>query len=227
MPSVSQAQLKASLINMAKGKRKKHRKRQFNLKSKISNFIYPYKQYCDGGSLTQAGMTTATTGSFYAWQFTLDMIPQVATFVALYDKYRIRQIEFTIRPRALTTSAINTGQGTVAQQYLTTLIVAVDNDDANVPASYNALREYGNAKEFAGHLVTKPIKIVFRPAVAMLSYNNGITFGSSERFSPWIDCANTAVPHYGLKAALGNTASNNLQTFDVSARYLVEFCNVR
>lgn len=213
----------------------KHAKRiRTNLRKRISmnmrldKFIYPFRQYCDDGLLTYSAVTSsALVDNVYAWQFTAAMIPQFATFAALYDVYSIKLIEFTIRPRyAIETNPNASSMGTVAQRYLSNYIVVVDHDDANLPTNYNALREYNTAREYYDN-PAKVKKIVFKPAVAQIIYNNGITTANSERFSPWIDCANPNVPHYGVKMALPVNSTANFLTMDISVRYLIEFKHVR
>lgn len=206
--------------------RKTYRK-QSGFNTNMDKIIYPYRQYCDTALLTNAGITTqVAVDSRFAWQFTLNMLPQVATFTSLYDVYRISKIEFTIRPRAVIHQILGGGQGTVGLPAYNNFIYAVDNDDANVPASYNELREYGNAKEIQLLQGRKHV-ITFKPAVAQIIYNNGITTANGERFSPWIDVANPAVPHYGIKIALPPTTSANQITCDITVRYLLEFKQVR
>jgi len=208
--------------------RRKIRKQGFT-KSFNTNFdriTYPYKQYCDQALLSFPGCSSRTLDTGYAWQFALNQIPQVVTFAALYDSYRINLIEFTIRPRAIRTQVMSASEGLVSQQFVNNIIVAVDHDDANPPLTYNELREYGNAKEYS---LTDglPRKIIFKPAVAALLYNNGITQGNTERFSPWIDVANTNIPHYGIKLVVPPTNTVNDFTFDVTVRMLIEFRQVR
>jgi len=198
--------------------------------SNADSIIYRYRQYCDSALLSYTGVTSTTiTDSCYAWQFQLNMIPQVATFTSLYDEYRIDGVEFTLVPRANINIAsgnlAGTGQNTVANAYLPRLIIAKDHDDATVPASYNALREYGNSKEYYVQN-GRVIKVYIKPAVAQQIYN-GVTSANSERFSPWIDCANNNVPHYGIKVALPASAIANYITLDVTVRYLLSFRQVR
>lgn len=205
-------------------RQQKARKLGFN--SNFDKVIYPYKQYCDTATLTNSFITSSTVGTNYAWQFTLDMLPQVATFAALYDVYRIAKVEFCIRPRAIINAPINSSQGTLAGGgYLNNVLVAVDHDDANAPTSFNALREYGNAKEY--QLATgRPIKFTFVPAVAQQIYN-GVVAASGERFAPWIDMGNTNVPHYGVKVAMQPMATNSIVTCDITVRYMIECKQVR
>lgn len=230
---------KGKLMLVAKGKKQRsrilrvsnlirHRRAGFN--ADFDRIVYRYKQYCDSTSLNQKTITTAAlTENGYSWQFQLNMIPQFATFTSLYDVYRIDMVEFTVVPRAsinIASGALaGTNQGINTTLYLARFIMTVDTDDAVVPTTYNQIREYGQAKEY--YVVQpKPIKIYFKPAVAQLLYN-GITPASTEKFSPWIDCANSAVPHYGVKIVMPQTQADNYITCDITARYLLSFKQVR
>jgi len=219
MPKIGRPKKKQNLKTF----RKIHRRKTMHLSARK---IYPYIQWCDTALLTAKGITSsALVDSTVALQFQLDMLPQYATFTALYDQYRIVKVEIHLNPRVQVFNGMTVGQGTVAQNYTKKIIWTIDNDDAVAPTNYNTVREYGNSHEF--NLINGNSKVItFKPAVSAYVYN-GVSPAYGERFSPWIDVAYPSVPHYGIKMALPVSTTVNDCTVDFSARYYIEFRSVR
>lgn len=162
--------------------------------------------------------------SSYAFVFRLDQCNQVATFSALFDQYRIDMVEITFLPRAMHNLAAGSGFGAANSYYW---LSAVDHDDATVPAALSTLREYGNCKT---HSATKGdvVKIMVKPRVADILFNNGVTSSYGARISPWIDMAYTGTEHYGLKIAMPPSgAALTTVAYEVQVRYLLEMKDVR
>lgn len=212
------------LIPFNKYRSKAVKRMHHTLTSRINNMIYPYKQWCDSSLLSNPSISSGNPAdTYYAFQFTLDMIPQVATFAALYDQYRITEIQLIVRASAVVTIDEFEGQGLPVGPHQ--FIYCIDHDDANVPTSYNQIREYGNAKEM--NMVTgKDVKIKFQPYVSTLVYN-GITPAYRPVPAPFLDLSVTNVPHYGVKMALKGSNVSGLLSCNVSARYCIEFKNTR
>lgn len=194
--------------------------RRLTFSKDFSKMVYPYKQWTDGTLLTQNFITSSNlVENCYAWSFTLNMLPQVATFAALYDEYRIASIEFIVRPHGLANLPFANSQGATSQ-YNGTICIVNDHDDATVPASYNVLREYSVAKEFNPNL-GKEFRMVFTPHVSQQIYN-GVTPSYKSIPAPWLDMGITSTPHYGVKVAMHVTAFANITTCDIDVRYLLE-----
>lgn len=87
---------------------------------------------------------------------------------------------------------------------------AIDRDDYNVPASVNALKEHGNYKE----RILRPnrwVSIRFKPNVLIPYLGSGLSV-STTGFPAYkfVDCAQTNVPHFGLKYFIDNMINTSM-----------------
>ena len=131
----------------------------------------------DANNLFQFGM---------AFQGRLDQCQAFTDFTTLFDRYKISGIKVKFIP--LTTQAtLNTA--------VPMLAYAIDLDDASVPGSYAELNQKYNVRK---KRLDKPVSIYLKPRVAASVYN-GLGSGYAVGKPMYIDCNNTAVPHYGLK----------------------------
>lgn len=225
MPRVSQTtpeKLVTARANKLFRRFRKLARKRLTFKSRINNMIYPYKQWCDSSELSHATIESDLLDKFFAWQFTLDMIPQYSTFVSLYDQYRITSIELIIRATSIVNTPSGSAQGAPIPNHL--FIYAVDHDDSTLPTSYNQIREYGNARE-VNMVLGHDCKIRFKPYVSTLVYN-GVTPAYCPKPAPFLDLSHTDIPHYGVKMAVKGGA-NDVLYCTVSARYCIEFKNAR
>jgi hypothetical protein len=148
--------------------------------------------------------------------FTLNDLPEVASFTNLFDQYRFDSIDVYFIPltsRVLPASAALVSSGL--------LVSAVDYDDSGVPASLAVVLNYQNAKL---HPAGTPHTISFVPHVAINTYTGA--FGAFANASKqWIDAASQSVVHFGIKTAI--TGSSNWPTWRVICRYHVSFKSPR
>jgi len=201
-------------------------RKRLSMGTRLSN-VYTYRQYVDSSQLNFAGM--ASLAGFFngqGHQFTIGMLPQINTFAALYDQYRIAKIEFRIIPRAISNVPLGGDEGAVSAGVKARIIYAIDYDDANLPTTYNQLREYGNAKTMDLQF-GRSRTIIWTPTVSAEIFNSPVSTSYGSRRSPWLDIASTSVPHYGLKLGIEGTTINNQYTVDYEVRYLVQFKSVR
>lgn len=206
---------------------------------------YAYKQTVVGSSITSLAISTilqqtAGTVTNVAINFQLADLPQVATFTALYDQYRINKIKFQLLPAA-----------SITQQNSTTGVVSnypmppsdnngpgglygtvIDYDDSTALSTLAEYLQYmnfkkGNVASLATHTRT------FQPSVDMGVLNAaGTVIGGSSKKSPWIDCAYNTIPHYGIKLYIDPCWESGgyeqaRQAFRVICTYFLEFKNVR
>jgi hypothetical protein len=168
------------------------------LKNQVAQYNKPYYISQMGSQVTLITTSTIvdTMGGIY---FGVSGLNQLATLQGLFDQYKIIEIEVWIQYSPVTTT-VTAGQE-IASQYAT----VVDYDDANSPASYNALLEFEDALATtlsAGHYHR------FKPHVAMAVYSGAFTSFANIP-APWIDSASSTVQHYGVKVAaqLSNVAN--------------------
>lgn len=128
-----------------------------------------------------------------AMQFQLDQSLQFTDFALLYDRYKIKGVKVTIIPLGQPSTNATT-QGLADTNYAT-IAIAVDNDDASLPADWNAVAVKQDCKI---RRLSKPISVYIRnPKLAAAVYD-GVTNAYTSK-TGWLDMGSTGVPHYGLK----------------------------
>jgi len=160
-------------------------------------------------------LTTSTTlSSFAALYFTAGALDQISALTAVFDQYRIDEVELWIIPRLLG----GLGNGTQEAGLLHSVI---DYDDASNLTTVQQALDYTNvvvSSGSCGHYRR------WKPHCAVAAYSGSFTSYINEE-SPWIDAASTAVQHYGVKLAIGVTDS--VYTFDAVARFRMTWRNLR
>lgn len=153
-----------------------------------------------------------------AFTFTLNDVPQVTSFQALFDQYRIAEIQVTFRPMYTGTSIAVTVSNIIPQIY-----TAVDFDSATT-TSIAAIREYSTCKTHE----LEDFAIRFKPGIAMAAYSGAFT-SFANMTNQWLDLASPAIQHYGLLYGIeaGNSGQTALQVWNVEFQYKLEFRNYR
>jgi len=177
------------------------------------------------GNSGDAIVATPTAVLDFAFAFSLGDLPQVASWSALFDQYRIEKIKLRFMYRGSSISILSAAS---PNALLPMAHVVLDFDDSN------ALTTIASALEYATHRYLRPgdsLEIEFTPAIARALYASGAFTGYEliPSNQVWIDMANTGVPHYGVKGVIENltTASTENVVWDVNATYVVSFSNVR
>lgn len=179
-------------------------------KMTTNNQVYKFVQQVSIGTNASSTTLNVFTGTF----FTLSQIDQVAQLQAVFDQYRIDEIEFWIWPRAG-----NQNVGASVDQGL--LASVVDYDDASSLSSFASALDYSNVCVTSGrdgHYRR------FKPHVAVAAYSGAFTSFANEE-SPWLDMASPGVQHYGVKTAWTPTDVVYGQSFQ--ARFHLSCRNVR
>lgn len=162
----------------------------YNNTLKKDNAVHRFIQSLDFGAV----LTTSTTlPTFYARSFTFNDVQQVSSFTAVFDQYRIDELELWLYPD-VSNSASTTNP---------TYYSAIDYDDANAPTALGSLQQYTNVIETTmnnGHYMR------FRPHVAIAAYSGAFTSFMNQK-SNWIDSGSPGVQHYGIKAGFNITGS--------------------
>ncbi len=159
-------------------------------------------------------ITTSTTlNSNTSFSFILNSINQVASYTALFDQYRIMEVEARFIPRSANFSAIPYSQGLLTS--------VIDYDDASVVSTPAAALDYQSQLTVP---VGQPFVRRFKPHIAVAAYN-GSFGGFSNAADVWIDAASPDVQHYGMK--LVATPTNTAVGYDMIVKLWCQFRNVR
>jgi len=150
--------------------------------------------------------TSAAVPTSASIQFNIAQFGNNAEFLALFDQYRIKQIEVWLTP----TGAQNLPSGVVA--------TAIDLDDAAAPVLATTLSKPG---AIAGNTSLGRYHR-WQPAVADALYS-GTFVGFGSTMSPWINSTSSTVQHYGFKIAGSTTTS--VVAYDLAVRAICEFRN--
>lgn len=180
------------------------------------NGVYSFKQTLNYGTITATAADVETNFSF-----ALSAVPQVASFTALFDAYRLDWVRVRFIPRTNTNQA---GYSATVNSYTSLFLTAIDYDDIG-SITTAALLEYQNVQV---DNCLKPRTVTFKPKCSPQVYKvSGTTIGYAEaKPGLWIDCAYTDVPHYGLRTSLGSQGTY-YTAMDVIIDYHLSFKGVR
>lgn len=148
--------------------------------------------------------------------FQVSDLPQIATFQALFDQYRIKNVVVYFKTQA-------------TQVYW-------GNSSGDVPSCTTAIDYNDNSTDLAPAVqfqtaVTNPMTTTFvralQPRTAVPVYN-GITTSAymmGEK-DAWLDLNFPSIPHYQLVVNIGSTSIDNQFVYVVDVLYTVEFRTV-
>lgn len=151
-------------------------------------------------------VTSTSTATFRSFSFKFSDTQDVAEMSAVFDQYKIANIDYKIMPDV-----------TIADSSTKVLGLnqcVIDYDDANLftsitdPADYTNLRVSGPLEAIQGSFV---------PHFAYAAYATGVFTSFANSPPRWIDAASPGVEHYGLKLAFGTTST--VITYTVTFRY--------
>lgn len=155
-------------------------------------------------------MTTSTgAATLYSRVFALSDFAGHTQYTALFERYRITQLEVWLNPSVATSTSGSPEGGTY--------ISGLDLDDASLPTGYAQMQRCQGAVEtsiMCGHYHK------WKPALAMLAYPL-TTFASTEASSLWVDTDSPTTQYYALKASASQTYSEVAVT--LICRATVEF----
>jgi hypothetical protein len=146
--------------------------------------------------------SSSTVPSYLGLTPTLSSFNGYSNYTALFDQYRIEQLEVWMEPVIVPTTNGNT------------LATCVDLDDANTPTAVATVTDH------PGALVGLSMAARYHkwvPHVAVAAYSG--TFASfTNAVAPWIDSASSAVQHYGFKVACASVGTPTAYLITVRAR---------
>ncbi len=174
-----------------------------------------------GGS---SDLFLVNTGGFGAvFNFSLADLAQSSDWTAVFDQYKIEDVEVHFMPFFPAPGITNTSTNFAhASQFV------LDFDDGNALGSENAALEYDNCQS-AMHYDEVVVKL--HPAVAPAYYQSGAFggYGVAPSDREWLDCGSTGILHYGIKCWIGALAASSTMVagWNVYAQYTVSFRNTR
>ncbi len=150
--------------------------------------------------------------------FTLSQMPGYTNLQSLFDRYRIMSVDVTFQPY------LNQEMTTTSPPTIPRLHTCIDFDDESVPGSQAELMKYGT---YAAVVSNHPLRRRFVPRAALQVFN-GVTTGYGEAEAhKWLDCANAAIPHYGLKYYLPVTTTGTLFGYVIQMTMIAQFAGAR
>jgi len=174
------------------------------------NKPYRISQELNAGTIIS---TSTTIPTFGATSFSVNSLDQISQLAAVFDQYRIDEIECWCIPNQLGLNAGGAGL----------LYSVVDYDDSSNLSTIGQAEDYTNclcSPSNEGHYRR------FVPHAAVAMYSGSFTsYGNVA--SPWIDTASTNVQHYGLKMACTAITGGTAETIALQVRYHLSFRNVR
>ena len=177
--------------------------------------------------------TVASTASYTYVRTTFQLSDinstDLAYFQGLFDQYRITGIEVAFRSLTNPDASYTANSATTinANNFFMDIYAVVDNDDANTPTSIEYMQAYGKKLKMGLLKPNQWFHYSFHPKVQNLVYYTSVNSGYAVPVkNPWINCANTGVPHYALKFAIGSPFSNvQALTYEYRLRYKIQFKN--
>jgi len=184
---------------------------RFGRSNQFDNKIYNVIQMA--GAQT-AFTTNSATPAAYSTQVNAAYLNQFSSFAAIFDQYRIMEVEFWILPTNSTGLTSNSSGN---------LYTTIDYDDANVLTSVASALQYENVT--VTPLQSTGVYRKFRPHQAVSAYQ-GTFAGFQNEKSQWNDCAYPNIQHFGLKTIADPTPSATQVTIVIESRLWVQFRNV-
>lgn len=121
----------------------------------------------------------------HAFPFGLSLLPNYSEFTNLFDRYRIRQVDVRI--------VLEQNNSTTSRY--PTVWAYMDDDDASIPLTRNAVLERQSVRPFT----FSDAKTVYSVSIQPRWLLDGTNKHSLAPRDMWIDMSTPAVSHYGLK----------------------------
>lgn len=183
---------------------------RFGRTMRFDNRIFNVVQMGAPASLFTTSVTVVSAGVF---TFTAtNSVSQFSSWSAVFDQYRIMEIEVWISADLPTASNVFVG----AQN----LYSVIDYDDGSNLSTVAQALAYENV--IAGPMNNGHYR-KWRPHIATAAYSGVFTSFKNE-VSPWIDVASPGVQHYGIKCIADVTVA--VQNIKMLTRVWIQFRNV-
>jgi len=177
------------------------------------NQIYTIVQTNDGLTQQTSSFNNGVMG------FTLNSWSQYTQFAAVFDQYRIEEVQVVFRP--MFTANQVSGSTTF---YIPTLYVVADYDDSTSLTTAAAFESYTNCNMS----VNETVAVRLTPHSAQAAYSGAFTSYANKTYQ-WIDCSSPGVVHYGIKWGIdaGGAGQTSFQSWKIQVRQRISFRNIR
>lgn len=181
----------------------KGRRRRKKLALQPHNFVEKIEQTISLNSSTLDSSGTLSTG--YGRYFTLDDIPQVASYKNLFDSFQINKVVAEIRYDYIL-SFSSSGTSFINPTYPILLLKTDHNDVA--PNSYNMMLESEKTRQVQmrpGQVISH----VLKPAVQVEAYKTAMASAYNPKWNCELRSTDSSTPHYGLKIQVKTAPANS------------------
>lgn len=161
-------------------------------------------------------LLSAATFSTAGYEVDFSQFAGGADYLAVFDQYRIREIQVTIRPQ-MTTAVVG---------FAAPLVYSVIDLDDSTPLGTAAIfREYANCTTTQYETLVRS----WKPCISVPAYvTGGAATGAMSVPAPWIDVATINVAHFGFKLGIEpNSGGTSSQLLSVDFKALVDFRTTR
>lgn len=172
---------------------------------------YKFTKLLDGGVIT----STSAADGLYASSFALSNLSEVASFTSIFDQYRICWVELEL---TAVTQPVTTDTSTPGYSFCA---VCVDLDDAATLASFSLALNYSNVA------LLPPGRGLRKRIAPHVNAEANSSSAAVSLKSPWLDCEDTTVPHYGFKFAVKQSSTTNVSSWYRWFTVCFEFRGVR
>lgn len=177
-----------------KAVRKMFRRKQ-RLALKPHNFVEKFEQTISLNSSTLDSNGELSTG--YGRYFTLDDIPQVASYKELFDSFIIRKVVAEIRYDYVESIMNTSNPNRPINPIYPILLIKNDHNDV-APNSYSMMLESEKTRQVQMKSGVK-ISHVLKPAVQVEAYKTALASAYQPKWDCELRSTDSATPHYGLK----------------------------
>jgi hypothetical protein len=155
---------------------------------------------------------SASSNTAFGGYITLANFAGYADYTTCFDQYRILQVVYTFEPLG-SFAALALGY---------TIGVSFDYDDATAPSAVSDLEQFDT---FMSVPLGQYFQRILNPRIAYAAYSGAFSSYANQR-AGWIDCASSAVQHFGIKWFVPATGTS-LNAYAVKAQAFVQFRSQR
>jgi len=189
--------------------------KEFRVKQHVGQFTAATNITTVGvtGSQCSVYRSSITAPNGGAFAFVLNDLPQIATYAALFDQYKIEEILLKFKPRLNSADRV-TDTALSSTSIAEELYYCIDYDDSNVPTSLDEVREFDTCRNKSFY---QSFNIRIKPKIAMAAYGSGAFTSYASMTNQWLDVASPAIAHYGVKFVTSPTIATAHQIWDITA----------
>lgn len=159
---------------------------------------------------------------YETYRFALSACLNYTAYTAMWDQYMIQKVVVTWKP--IRTQMVVTQNEAVAPATFTNIpsvVYARDHDDLSPVTFADTKVRYGAVEKLA----TRGHAMKIYPATLSEVYKSAISTGYAPKFKTWLDCADSTIPHYGVRLAMEQAEPLGQYALECKTRVYVRFKN--